>query len=67
VSTVIHTRYGSAVTILAYDDPWVTVRYRDGETRRYFLSDLRAPGGIDEIMAVIAALPEQAKGGDQEV
>ena len=52
----IHTRFGSSVTIIAYDEPWVTVRYEDGETREQLVSDLRAEGGIQEIMAAITAL-----------
>lgn len=50
----IMTQFGSPVTIEAVefqeDQAWITVKYEDGKTREVALGELRADGGLQEIM-----------------
>jgi len=60
---MIFTRFGSRVTVLGADEDedgtlWVEVRYAtkdgsEGVVREYALYDLRADGGLNEVMDAI--------------
>jgi hypothetical protein len=55
---MIRTRYARPITIIGQtdDSSWVVVRYEDGSEREVNISDLRADGGVKEIMDAIVNL-----------
>jgi hypothetical protein len=62
---MIHTRYGSEVTVLQKPDPGQFVRVRrlpDGAVRDVHISDLREDAA-GELMAAIAAAGPAPQGG----
>jgi hypothetical protein len=58
---MIYTRFGSPVTIIGRDSvgEWLRVRYQDGATRDVHFNDLRADGGVTEIVRDMRAAPER--------
>lgn len=58
---MIYTRFGSPVTLVSKDGPWVTCRYETGEIKEWAETEFRADGGWDELEKALAAIPEIKK------